>query len=114
MAELIDPNHVRRDLREVESAIRKGFEIPDVIYQRTAHVVGKLLNEGKAREKLAAARVLIAMAEFNEGLNQKQQQPQTTVNVGVKIDNTSNAGRTLASEIAERIRAERLLGGSSG
>ena len=113
MAELIDPNHVRRDLREVESAIRKGFEIPDVIYQRTAHVVGKLLNEGKAREKLAAARVLIAMAEFNEGLNQKQQ-PQTTVNVGVKIDNTSNAGRTLASEIAERIRAERLLGGSSG
>ena len=69
MTELLtDPGHIRSDLRQIESAIRRGFDIPDVLYQRTAHVVGKLLNEGKAREKLAAARVVIALAEFNRSL----------------------------------------------
>jgi hypothetical protein len=69
MTELLsDPSHTRQDLAEIERSLRRGFEIPDVLYQRTAHVVGKLLNEGKAREKLAAARVVIALAEFNRSL----------------------------------------------
>ena len=44
---------------------RKEFVIPDAIFQRMASVIGEVLSKGNNREKTAAARVLLAMAEYN-------------------------------------------------
>jgi hypothetical protein len=70
MTELLsDPKHIRGDLRQIEQSLRRGFDIPDLLFSRTAHVVGQLLKDGKpAREQLAAARVVIALAEYNRSL----------------------------------------------
>ena len=70
MTELLsDPKHIRGDLRQIEQSLRRGFDIPDLLFNRTAHVVGQLLKDGKpAREQLAAARVVIALAEYNRSL----------------------------------------------
>ena len=70
MTELLsDPKHIRGDLRQTEQSLRRGFDIPDLLFNRTAHVVGQLLKDGKpAREQLAAARVVIALAEYNRSL----------------------------------------------
>ena len=66
---LSDPKHIRGDLRQIEQSLRRGFDIPDLLFNRTAHVVGQLLKDGKpAREQLAAARVVIALAEYNRSL----------------------------------------------
>ena len=106
MTELLtDPSHTRSDLRQIESAIRRGFDIPDVLYQRTAHVIGKLLNEGKAREKLAAARVVIALAEFNRSLEPVPSQVEHTHTheIGpVTVDNLAEHKRRLLDEIGTR------------
>jgi hypothetical protein len=106
MTELLtDPAHTRRDVRMIESAIRKGFEIPEAIYQSLAKHMSMIVAKGTNREKTAAARVLLAMAEFNDKPNQ---QAQTTVNVGVQVNGVdAKRDRTLA--IAERIRAGRVL-----
>ena len=115
MAELIDNRHTRRDLRQLESAIRKGFKIGDAVYDTLANHMAQIVTKGNNREKTAAAKVLIAMAEFNEKQEQPQRQPQTTINVGVKVDNAnSGSGRTLASQVVERIRLARLSGDNSG
>lgn len=100
MTELLtDPGHIRQDLAEIERSLRRGFDIPDVLYQRTAHVIGKLLNEGKAREKLAAARVVIALAEFNRSLEPVPSQ--------VEHHHTHDIGPVTESNI-EAQRAKRL------
>jgi hypothetical protein len=102
MTELLtDPGHIRQDLKQIEQSLRRGFEIPDVLYQRTAYVVGKLLNEGKAREKLAAARVVIALAEFNRSLE------PVTSQVEHEHRHTHDIGPVTESNI-EAQRAKRL------
>jgi len=111
MSELIDPQHARRDLKQLEGAIRKGFRIPDAIYDNAAVIMGQILSKGNNREKVAAARVIVAM----NAQNNPQPQQQTMVNVGVKIENNnSDAGRTLASQIVDRIRTARISGNDSG
>ena len=102
MTELLtDPGHIRQDLAEIERSLRRGFEIPDVLYQRTAHVVGKLLNEGKAREKLAAARVVIALAEFNRSLepvpSQVEHEHHHTHDIGPVTESNIEAQRAKRS-----------------
>ena len=62
---LTDPAHTRGDLRQMESAIRKGWQIPDSLFERAGLVIGQILATGTNREKNAAARVLIAMNEQN-------------------------------------------------
>lgn len=99
MAELIDPHHVRRDLRQLESAIRKGFVIADVIYERTASTLAQILAKGKDRDKIAAARVIVALAEFNEKL---QPQPQH-----IKHHHTHDIGPVTEANIDQQ-RAARL------
>ena len=108
MSELIDPHHARQDLRTLEMAIRKGFKIPDAIFENAAAIMGQILAKGNNREKVAAARVIVAMNAQN---NPPQPPPQPIVNVGVKIENNnSDSGRNLASQIVERIRASRVSG----
>jgi hypothetical protein len=62
--ELIDPHHVRRDLRQLEGAIaRKEFFINDAVYKTLGNYLAEIVVKGTNREKTAAARVLIAMAD---------------------------------------------------
>jgi hypothetical protein len=105
---LTDPAHTRKDLREVETAIRKSWQIPDALFERAGIVIGQILATGSNREKNAAARVLIAMNAQNHPLPTQNTAP--VVNVGVQVNGSGNtdAGRTLASAIAERIRANRI------
>jgi len=108
MAELIDNHHARRDLRQLESAIRKGFKIGDAVYDTLANHMAQIVTKGNNREKTAAAKVLIAMAEFNARQEQPQQQPQTVVNVGVNVDNRTDDKPLSALQFAEQYRAQRV------
>ena len=62
---LTDPTHTRGDLRQIETAIRKGWTIPEQVFEKAGLVISQILSKGTAREKVAAARVLIAMNEQN-------------------------------------------------
>ena len=100
-----EPQHVRGDLQSVAQAVKKGWKIPEVVFEKAGVVIARILHEGSAREKLAAVKCLLAMNEQN---TPKPQQTQV-VNVGVQIDNRNTddrRNRTLA--IAERIRAGRV------
>ena len=108
---LTDHSHIRGDLRAIESSIKAGWKIPEVLYDQLATHMGKIVARGSNREKTAAARVLVAM----HGQNVPVPLPaQTTINVGVKVEQSPDGGRSLASQIVERIRAERLSGDDPG
>jgi hypothetical protein len=62
---LTDVKRARGDLRMLQSAIRKGWAIPDHVYEKAGVVIAQILAKGSNREKVAAARVLIAMNEQN-------------------------------------------------
>lgn len=62
---LTDTTHTRGDLQMLQTAIRKGWAIPDHIYEKAGLVISQILAKGTNREKVAAARVLIAMNEQN-------------------------------------------------
>jgi hypothetical protein len=70
----------------------------------------QVMDEDKAtRNSIAAARVLVSMI----GQNQRDEAPRggtggPVVNVGVQVNGNPQPGRTLASQIAQRIRTERL------
>ena len=106
MADLIDPHHTRRDLRMIETAISKGWTIPDQLMTALPKVAGALAINGEPREQIAAMQVLLKMKSQND-----QQQiaratiQQQTINVGVNVSNELNSGRSLASTVLARIRA---------
>lgn len=62
---LTDPHHVRGDLRKIEQGIRQGWSIPDAVFQKAAIIIAGILQNGTNREKIAAARALVAMNEQN-------------------------------------------------
>ena len=70
----------------------------------------------------AAAKTLLAMALMNQKdeieearrNGPQKPQPQTTINVGVKVDNHTDTGRTLASQVLQRIRNGVVSEGVSG
>ena len=50
MTELLtDPKHTRGDLRQVETAIRKGWQIPDQLFEKAAIVAQTILVKGSNR-----------------------------------------------------------------
>ena len=60
-----EPQHVRGDLQSVAQAVRKGWKIPEVVFEKAGIVIAKILHEGSPREKLAAVKCLLAMNEQN-------------------------------------------------
>ena len=118
MAELLtEPGHTRQDLAMVRTAIRKGYDIPDELLSALPKIAGALVLDKTQRGqvRLKAIQTIMAMKEANDRAANPQPIPQTTVNVGVKIDNAnSGVGRTLATQIVERIRAARISGNSAG
>ena len=102
---LTDPAHTRGDLRQIETAIRKGWTIPEQVFEKAGLVISQILTKGSNREKVAAMKCLLAMNEQNTPKAQATQ----VVNVGVQIDNRNpDSQRTRTLAIAERIRANRI------
>ena len=64
--DIIDPPHTRANLKQLETAIVKGFDIPDVILEQSASRMAIIMKEGTNREKIAAARVIVAMQNSNQ------------------------------------------------
>lgn len=64
--DLIDPPHTRQNLKDLERAINKGFDIPDVILEQAASRMAVIMQSGTNREKIAAARVIVAMQNSNQ------------------------------------------------
>ena len=118
MTELLsDPKHIRGDLQIIRTAIRRGYEIPDELLSALPKIAGALVLDKTQRGqvRLKAIQTIMAMQEANDRAANPQPIPQTTVNVGVKIDNANpGVGRTLATQIVERIRAARISGNSAG
>jgi hypothetical protein len=63
-----DPNRTRSDLIMVERAIKKGWQIPDVVFENLPKVIAKIAGTGNNRERIRAASVLLAMNEANQKL----------------------------------------------
>lgn len=106
---LTDAGHSRADLMMVETAIRKGWQIPDQLLEALPKVAGAMALKGKPRDQIAAMKVLLAMKEQNDKPEPQRAQP-TVVNVGVNVDNRTDDSRTATLAIAQRIREARLLG----
>lgn len=60
-----EPQHVRGDLQQVAQAVKKGWKIPEQIFDRAGAIIGQILANGSPREKLAAVKCLLAMNQQN-------------------------------------------------
>jgi len=72
-----------------------------------------IMAKGKDRDSIAAAKVLAALNAQNNP-PELAQAPQ--INVGVKVENnqSTDAGRALASSVVQRIRLARISEDNSG
>jgi hypothetical protein len=55
----------RSDVQLIGQAVRKGWKIPDNLLAGLPAALVKIVAEGKPRDKIAAARVLVKMQESN-------------------------------------------------
>ena len=55
----------RSDMQLIGQAVRKGWKIPDNLLAGLPAALVKIVAEGKPRDKIAAARVLVKMQESN-------------------------------------------------
>jgi hypothetical protein len=55
----------RSDMQLIGQAVRKGWKIPDNLLVGLPAALVKIVAEGKPRDKIAAARVLVKMQESN-------------------------------------------------
>ena len=62
---LTDSGHSRSDLRMVETAIRKGWQIPDQLLEALPKIAGAMALKGKPRDQIAAMALLVKMKEQN-------------------------------------------------
>ena len=117
---LTDPGRTRQDMQLMEQAVKRSAKnpeipIPEAVIEAMPKVVGAILLKGNQREQLRAASCLLAFMEYNKSLNPPEQQPQqTVVNVGVNVDNRTDAGRDPLLAIAERVKAAVVLRDSAG
>ena len=104
---------IRSELRTLERGIRQKWDIPDEVLRMVPMRMLGIMAKGKDRDSIAAAKVLAALNAQNNP-PELAQAPQ--INVGVKVENnqSSDAGRTLASEVVERIRTARISADNSG
>lgn len=110
---LTDPGHTRSDLRQIESAIRKGWVIPDMVLDALPKTMAVIALKGKPRDQIAAAKVLLAMKGQSDKPEVAAPQ-QTVVNVGVNVDNRTDTERDPLLAIAERVKAAIVLRKNSG
>lgn len=100
---LSDPKHVRGDLRTIESALKRGWEIPDAVFESLPKIVAQILLKGSNREKIAAGRLLAVLHKQNNAdqpVVQHHQHVHAHVPVPVTVDNIDERKRELAARIA--------------
>ena len=134
----VHPEEAHADMQLVNMAIKQRFPITQTIakklVRRLMEVTEKktvkiAVGEGvfdcestADKNANAATKTLLAMAAINQRdeiehsrrTGPQKQQPQTTINVGVKVDNHTDTGRTLASKVLQRIRNGNISEGVSG
>ena len=77
MTELLtDSRHTRSDLRMIETAIRKGWKIPDDLLETLPTTAAEIAAKGKPRDQIAAMSLLVKMKEQND-----KAEPQATKQV---------------------------------
>lgn len=104
MTELLtDPGHTRSDLRQIESAIRKGWVIPDMVLDALPKTMAVIALKGKPRDQVAAAKVLLAMKGQNDEYEQPRQiEHHHTHDIGpVTADNLAEHKRRLLAELGQ-------------
>ena len=109
---LTDPGHTRADLAKVRRAIREGWDIPEQLLSALPKIAGAMAvnPKEKAAVRLKAIATIIKMKEQNDKPEPSTTpQPQTTIIVGVNVDNRTDERRNLTLAIAERVRAGRVL-----
>lgn len=113
MTELLtDINSSRADLRMIETAIRKRWQIPEQLLEALPKTAAVIALKGKPRDQIAAMSLLVKMKEQNDRQDKPevvQQATRTTINVGVNVDNRADERRSRTLAIAERVRASGVL-----
>ena len=97
----------RSDMQLIGQAVRKGWKIPDNLLAGLPAALVKIVAEGKPRDKIAAARVLMKMQEANA---EAEKPPAVVAHAHVhRVENsespandstTSNRRAALAARIA--------------
>lgn len=65
-----DDIHTRGDVRLLEHAIRKGWDIPPQLMEAAPKVLANIMVKGKPREQVAAIRALAVLHEQNQPIKQ--------------------------------------------
>jgi hypothetical protein len=110
---LNDPHHLRGDLKTIETALRRGWDIPDAIFDSLPKIVAQILLKGTNREKIAAGRLLAVLHKQNsdrEPVIQQHQHQHLHAQVDaipVTHENMDERKRQLAARIV-------ALGGRTG
>ena len=115
MSELLkDPHHVRGDLKLMETAVTRSAKHPEIpvsqsVIDSMPAVAAKMLHSEDERIRCRASELLLKFLQYNASLNPpEQKQPQTTINVGVNVDNRTESREAL--QFLERFREGKLLG----
>ena len=123
-------SEIKKDLGILSRGVRERWpgliQKGTAVVERLASIIEKTvvivpIGEGVGpsedaadKNSIAASRVYVAMMAQNqkdEIEHERKSQPgsQTTINVGVNVDNRNDERRTQTLAIAERIRARRIL-----
>lgn len=125
-------SQVKSDAAMIVSAVEKRFPITQTIAKKLVRRLASITEKTTVqiatkdgvfdceatadKNAIAAGNALRAMAAMNQRdeleairRNNPKQQPQTTINVGVNVDNRTDERRNLTLAIAERVRAGRVL-----
>lgn len=125
---LVRDENISKDLATVNSALTRWgsrvLENADGLFDRLLKIASKEYVEvitpmGDAvpsedaadKNAMKASEIMLKMIALSQKGSGSKSSP--TINVGVNVD-ASHSGGSLAREVAERIRAERLLEGDTG
>ena len=135
---LSSPESVKSDSAMIITAVEKRFPITQTIAKKLVRRLASIAEKTTVpvatkdgvfeceatadKNAIAASNALRAMAAMNqrdelESIRRsgpQKQSGQTTINVGVNVDNRTDERRNLTLAIAERVRAGRVLVVDSG
>ena len=106
----------RSEMAMVATAVRNRWPVPESVMQMLPKLLAQISTkkDSSDRDKIAASRALIQINQQNIDIDTPEQSHSPVVNVGVKVENSADTGGSLARQVAERIRADRLLEQSPG
>ena len=135
---LSDVKNIPKDLALVNKALRwrtltetkkrrivdRLFKIVDKEFTTRLDAMGEVVHDEEMADKnaMVASSLLLKIEDQKQkdehferrNAGPQKPQPQTTINVGVNVDNRTDERRNLTLAIAERVRAGRVLVSDSG